>query len=86
MFPPLLKGFTEKKLHERWKTLAATTILMYGRGWLDFTSELSLSSYLNSQDRSIAIENLRVSGRLKNHKLSGAIADLDFYELKWQIE
>jgi putative transposase len=53
---------------------------------LDFTSELSLSSYLNSQDRSIAIENLRVSGRLKNHKLSGAIADLDFYELKWQLE
>ena len=59
---------------------------MYGCGSLDFTYEFSLSSYLNSQDRSIAIEDLRVLGRLKNHKLSEAIADLDFYELKWHLE
>jgi hypothetical protein len=38
------------------------------------------------QDRSFAIEDLRVSGSLKNHKLSGAIVDLDFYELKRRLE
>jgi putative transposase len=53
---------------------------------LDFASELSISSYLTASDRSFAIEDLRVSGSLKNHKLSGAIADLDFYGLKRQLE
>jgi putative transposase len=44
------------------------------------------SSYLTSQYKSIAIEDLNVSGMLKNHKLSRAISDLGFYELRRQLE
>ena len=45
-----------------------------------------ISSYLTSQYKSIAIENLNVSGMLKNHKLSRAISDLGFYELRRQLD
>ena len=44
------------------------------------------SSYLISQYKGIAIENLNVSGMIKNHKLSRAISDLGFYELRRQLE
>ncbi|MEI8301446.1 MAG: RNA-guided endonuclease TnpB family protein [Chlamydiota bacterium] len=44
------------------------------------------SSYLISQYKGIAIENLNVCGMLKNHKLSRAISDLGFYELRRQLE
>ena len=44
-----------------------------------------ISSYLTSQYKSIAIEDLNVSGMLKNHKLSRAISDL-VYELRSQLE
>ena len=45
-----------------------------------------ITSYLTSEYKSIAIENLNVSGMLKNHKLSRAISDLGFYELRRQLE
>jgi len=45
-----------------------------------------ISSYLTSLYKNIAIENLNVSGMLKNHKLSRAISDLGFSELRRQLE
>ncbi|WP_414621314.1 RNA-guided endonuclease InsQ/TnpB family protein [Calothrix sp. CCY 0018] len=34
----------------------------------------------------VALEDLNISGMLKNHKLAGAISDANFYEFKRQIE
>jgi len=45
-----------------------------------------VSSYFTSQYKSIAIEHLNVFGMLKNHKLSRAISDLGFYELRRQLK
>lgn len=45
-----------------------------------------LSDYLTSHFDRIVIEDLNVSGMLKNRKLSRAIADCGFYELRRQLE
>ena len=45
-----------------------------------------LTSWLAKNHREIVIENLNVSGMLKNHRLASAIADCGFYELRRQLE
>ena len=45
-----------------------------------------ITSHYTSHYKNIAIEDLNVSGMLKNHKLSRAISDLGFYELRRQLE
>lgn len=45
-----------------------------------------ISSYYTSHYKNIAIEDLNISGMLKNHKLSRAVSDLGFYELRRQFE
>jgi putative transposase len=45
-----------------------------------------ITSYLSKNHRRIAIEDLNVSGMLKNRKLASAIADCGFYELRRQLE
>ena len=45
-----------------------------------------LTSWLSKNHGTIVIEDLNVSGMLKNHRLASAIADCGFYEFKRQLE
>lgn len=45
-----------------------------------------LTSWLAKNHSEIVIENLNVSGMLKNHRLASVIADCGFYELRRQLE
>lgn len=45
-----------------------------------------ITSYLAKNHSEIIIEDLNVSGMLKNHRLASAIADCGFYEFKRQLE
>lgn len=45
-----------------------------------------LTSWLAKNHSEIVIEDLNVSGMLKNHRLASAIADCGFYEFKRQLE
>ena len=43
------------------------------------------STLVRTKPRYIVIEDLNVSGMMKNHKLSGSIGDASFYEIKRQL-
>lgn len=45
-----------------------------------------LTTYLAKNHSEIWVEDLNVSGMLKNHKLAGAISDCGFFEFKRQLE
>jgi putative transposase len=45
-----------------------------------------LTSWLCKNHAVIGLEDLKVSGMMKNHKLAGAIADSSLYEIRRQVE
>ncbi|NEO92819.1 MAG: IS200/IS605 family element transposase accessory protein TnpB [Moorea sp. SIO3G5] len=45
-----------------------------------------LTSWLTKNHGAVVLEDLNVSGMLKNHKVAGAIADSAFYEIRRQVE
>ena len=45
-----------------------------------------ITSFITASYRNIAIEDLNVSGMLKNQRLSRAVSDLCFYEIRRQLE
>ncbi|MCL6755108.1 IS200/IS605 family accessory protein TnpB-related protein [Nostoc sp. CCCryo 231-06] len=45
-----------------------------------------LTTYLAKNHSEVWVEDLNVSGLLKNHKLAGAISDCGFFEFKRQLE
>ena len=45
-----------------------------------------ISNYLIDENQVICMENLNVSGMLKNHKLAGSIQEMSFYEFKRMLE
>ncbi|MBD3260715.1 MAG: IS200/IS605 family element transposase accessory protein TnpB, partial [Candidatus Altiarchaeales archaeon] len=44
------------------------------------------SNLVKTKPRYIVLEDLNVSGMMKNHKLAGAVADASFYEIKRQLQ
>jgi putative transposase len=42
-----------------------------------------ITTYLTRKHRVVVVENLNVSGMLKNHKLASSIADCGFYQETW---
>lgn len=44
------------------------------------------SVLVRTKPRYIVIENLNISGMMKNHKLAGAVANASFYEIKRQLQ
>lgn len=45
-----------------------------------------ISNYLIDENQVICMEDLNVSGMLKNHKLAGSIQEMSFYEFKRMLE
>jgi putative transposase len=75
-----------KGSHNRKKALVQLSRLHYRISCIRKDAIHKLTSWLAKNHSAIVLENLNVSGLLRNHRLANAIADAGFYECRRQLE